>query len=368
MSVRESLENLVIPRWLLWVLLGVLVVAAIAVMSRVWPVGADYYYHYRPAVEDWLAGDTRLYDGEGAKFRLMPWAMVLLVPVTLLPLNIGQAALNVLLLGSLIAAIRVFQGHEKSFPLYAVALSLGNLHTFDLLIRGGKLDALILLGIALGWWAVHFRHPLLLSLGFLLIAVKPPNGLLAALLFLYAVRDWSISDQLKALSLPVLAFVISSLLIGFDWPMRYVAFNVGAPPNAYLSADIWRAASLLGLPTWPLGILTAVGVIAWAGLVWRVGLDEWSLSIALATNLVFTPYANDSHFVLLIPAFLFVARQSWKLALLAYLTTFAPLVRLAYGSTAAPVDILYPVVLLAAAWYFSLRTTPRPVHQAATPS
>jgi hypothetical protein len=238
-------------------------------------------------------------------------------------------------------------------------MSLANLHTFDLLIRGGKFDAIVLLGVALSWWAIRAHRPMALSLGFWLIAIKPLNAVLSALLFVYAIRKWPRSHILQVFSLPVLSVIISGFFIGFDWPWRYLTFNQGTPPNDYLSAAIWRGASQLGVPQWPIALLAAAAL---AGLVWltlRVGLTEWSLAVALATNLTFTPYANDSHFVLLVPAFLYVVRRDWRLGLLAYLATWTPLLRLKWGYGAASIDILYPVLLLVAAWMIGLRSMPR---------
>jgi hypothetical protein len=106
---------------------------------------------------------------------------------------------------------------------------------------------------------------------------------------------------------------------------------------------------------WLPAVLTLLAVAGFLGLAWRVGLSQWTLSVALATNLAFTPYANDNHFVVLIPAFIFVARHDWRLAVLAYLTTWTPLLRLIWGYGASSIDIVYPFVLLVASWLVGLR-------------
>ncbi|GIV80702.1 MAG: hypothetical protein KatS3mg051_0056 [Anaerolineae bacterium] len=113
--------------------------------------------------------------------------------------------------------------------------------------------------------------------------------------------------------------------------MRYVEnYQVFSPPKAYLTLTVWRIARSIHFPFWPLILLAATCVVLALWLAWRVGLHRWTLSIALATNLVFAQYATGNHYVNLIPAMLFVGTRSRRVAVLAYLTTFTPLLR-AYG-------------------------------------
>lgn len=341
-----------------WLLTIVALLALVAVFAQFWPIGADYYYHRYPAVRGWLAGESQLYDVSSPVYRVAPWALILLVPLVLLPLKVGQAVLIVLSLGAILLSFFFLKdGFPANFPFQVMAAL--NFHTFDVLIRGGKLDPLVLLGVALSWWAIQERRSLVLSLGLLLIATKPPNGLLVGLLFVYAIRSWPVSDLLKAFSLPLLAALASAIAIGPDWPLRYVRYQRTLPPNPHLSVALWRGASQLGLPRWPLAVLAVIAVAAFVVLAIRVGLTAWSVSIAITTSMVFAPYANDSHLVLLVPAFLFVASHDVKLAGLAYLTTFTPLLRVTYGYDAAPLDMLYPVVLLAGCWALGLRSGQR---------
>jgi hypothetical protein len=80
-----------------------------------------------------------------------------------------------------------------------------------------------------------------------------------------------------------------------------------------------------------------------------VGLDRWTLSLTFAT------YANGNHYVLLVPVMVWVAMTDWRLALLAYLGTWTPLVRLGGGFAWSDLDIVYPVVLLVVAWGYGRR-------------
>jgi hypothetical protein len=198
----------------------------------------------------------------------------------------GQSILTVSSLVALLASTRIVRT-KKPFPVFMVVLAVLNLHTFDLLIRG-QVDAFILLGIALGWWSVRNKQPWGLSLAFWLMGIKPLNVILPALLYLFAIRKWSRLHQFQAISLTAFSVLLSFVLIGVDWPLRYIHnYQVYSPPKAYLTLTLWRVAKLLDLPSWPFMVLGLVCVIAFLRLTLRTGLNEWTLSVALATNLVF---------------------------------------------------------------------------------
>src|SRR5258708_39357726 len=116
------------------------------------------------------------------------------------------------------------------------------------------MDVVRLIGVVLGWWAVQSKRPLLLSLAFALIAIKPLNVALPALALLVAVREWSLMEKLKVVSLPVILFGLSEFFFGLDWPLRYLDYGKFVPANDYLSTSIWRRAAQIGFPAWPIAI------------------------------------------------------------------------------------------------------------------
>src|SRR5260221_11830126 len=192
-------------RWR-WQIVGGLVIAAALVvcilfLAHVWPIGPDYYFTFQRTAQMWLHGETRLYDSATLDssysngFFNAPWTLILLVPLSLLPLQIGEAVLNVGSLVGILLCIRAL-ALTKPIPVYAIALAMANLHSFDVLLRG-EIDVVPLLGVVLGWWAVQTRRPLALSLALALMAVKPVNVVLPALVLLLAIRDWRLADKLK---------------------------------------------------------------------------------------------------------------------------------------------------------------------------
>src|SRR5258708_6529244 len=296
-----------------WPLIGLslaLIVGCVILMSNIWPVGPDYYFTFNRNALNWLQGKSHLYDDNPFEdvpgdrdigFFYAPWLLTILVPLALLPINVGQAILTVSSILGIMLCLRLLQG-SRSMPFWVLALALANLHTFDVLIRG-QVDVFVLVGCVLGWWAFQKRRPWLLSLAFALIAIKPISAVLPALALLLAILRWPLIDKLKAISLPIALVVLSGFIFGFDWPLRYLIYvRTYLPPNDYLSTSLWRALNQIGLSSWLLVPLAVIAVIALVVVTLRVGMNQWILAISLSTNLLFAVYVHYNHYVLLLPS------------------------------------------------------------------
>ncbi len=311
------------------VILAALLVVVLFVGLALWgPVGSDWFHYFDPIADRFRSGDTRLYDARSRGYFDAPWGMLLLVPLAALPIRAGQSALTILTLSALLAVTRAYTTH-----LFRATLALSTAFVVDHVLRG-QLDALVLAGTLLGWWAVRERRPGGLSLALVVMAVKPINVVLAGLVLLIAVRRWSQREWLIVLSGPVAAVLLSALVIGFDWPLRYVRNLFATPPIVIFSVTTWTT---LGPGTAVLGIW----LVATLGQhVLQEGASSRLVALALALNLVLTPYANDSHYVLLIPAWLWLVEQR-RAYLLLFPLTWLPLARV-WG--VAP-EIIYPLLL-----------------------
>lgn len=163
-----------------------LAVIIFLVVLRFFPIGNDYFYYYRPIAEQWLRGDRTLYDGPNQRLFYPPWTLIVILPLGPPSLEAGSALLNT---ASLLALLLSLYLHSQlaALPRYGVLLALLNLHTVDLFILA-QLDLLALAGMLLAWWALARRRPLLVGLGFCLMAIKPLNLILLGILFLLALR------------------------------------------------------------------------------------------------------------------------------------------------------------------------------------
>lgn len=322
------------------------------------PYGSDYYYHFRPLAEQWFNNQPHMYDGPAERLFYPPWSLFVILPIGLFSIKAGHAFLFLVSALSLILAVHLL---SKIFPLprYGWILAVVNLHSFDLFIRG-QIDGPILIGVVLGLWAVQQRRPFMLGIAFVLMTLKPPmNVLLPCLLYLVSIRRWSRQELIRVFSLPLLTLIVSSLVLGFDWPL--VALQNAEGPVNYLSISLWRGAALLGLPGWIVALPALVAAAWFIRIIFREGTTEYTVGLALTINFTFTLYANGDHYILLIPAFLYVARRNWRLAFLAYLTTWTPLLRLPLGYDAAVLDVFYPLILLLSIWWLERNSKPVPV-------
>ena len=327
---------------LLILVLGLLFVA----FARLWPVGADWYFTFYPTARAWLAGETRLYDAASRGFYLMPWGMFILAPLALLPITWGQAILSIVTLGALLLAVLAVS--ENPPTLLVVILAMANLHTFDVLIRG-NVDALPLLGLALGWLGLQKRKPFLLGAGLWLLAVKPVNVILPAIVLLWGMRRWTRQEIAWALWAPGLSLLLSFSIFGLDWPMRYVMMVKADPPLVYLQTSLWCTIEAVGLPRWSAYLAAIPACILALWQLWQRGATPAAFALAVTTNLLFTPYALGSHYVLLAIPFVILASQ-YRLTVLTWFLTLTPLLRLRFGFDVAWIDAGYPLVLWLASW------------------
>ncbi len=331
---------------------GTVIVLLTALMATYWPLGADYLYSYRPTAEQWLDGSLSLYTKAEVTYYNAPWGMVLFAPLTLVSHTLGQALLNTGSIMCLLVSIDLFRRVRPVSPVF-VLLALANMHVLDILLRG-QIDAYIVLGAVLGWWAIHTHRPLVLAAAFVLITLKPQTVLLTGALLLYGMRDWSRRDILIALSLPALALVTSPLIAGLDWPLRLLRFMRDHDVAYHRAVTIWRIADLVGLPNWPFIIGSAVLIGVFARAVLKHGFSEWTFALAITTNLLIGNYVTGYNYPLLIPVLLLVASHNGWLVGLIYLTTFTPALRV-FDATTMHWDYLYPVLLYVALWIYAPR-------------
>lgn len=306
-------------------------------------VGPDYYYTYMIAGQRFLSGASLYGDG----FYNAPWLGWLLAPFGLLPPQTGYLLWSLLSIALVLYAVRLLA--RPALP--TLLLCVLSLPVIDMLLRG-QVEALLLLGVALGYQAVQERRPYRLGFALLLLAIKPVNLALVFLLFLLAVRRWSLADWRKIATIPALVIALTTLAVGPSWPLDYLQGYAATPPNKYLNSTIWRAADLAGLPSIvPLALAIAIGALT-VLVLWRARFGLPTLALAIAAMLLITPYANNNHYVLLIPALLAVPTR-WRL--LAWVLSFTPLLRTVGGYEWAVLDLGY---VLALTWpLFRLHTT-----------
>jgi hypothetical protein len=329
MQQHRQLSNLR-RRWPWWVL-GILALVSLLALLPV----QDYRY-YVAATRAWLAGSARLYDDPSLQFFYTPWALLIMVSLSWLPDQVAQAVLNTC---SLLGIWGATQELVRPASLLGLLPALVNPYTASVLLLG-QWDGLVLAGGGLGWYAAVQRRPWLLGAALVLAATKPTNVWLPLLLLVWLARHWPWSQVARVCVLPLLALLGSFLVAGWDWPLRYVAYVRSTPPLGF-NVALWQTEYAL-----------AQAVIAGGALVWllwllRGGIAAPHLALALAINLLLSPFVVPYHMVTVGPALAEVSRRCWWAGVLLWmlaLLTFVAFVQRWQPSLA----LLYPLLVFVA--------------------
>jgi hypothetical protein len=318
-------------------LVGLVKVLALSIGTSI----NDYTLQIRPLTLKWLSGQTRLFDQNSLGYYNLPWSLWLVVPTVWFPPDIGQALLNLLNLAGVGAALAVF---GRGVPLWLKVLAALPFYFFMLLVTG-NLDGILLLGFCLSWRAIEKSQPCGLALGLWLATLKPINSIPLLLYVVFLTWRWPWTHKAKALSLAGLSLLLSFPIFGWDWLWRYLHNMNALPPLYYPLVTLWKLSEQVGLPL-GLPLAVSLGLAGLAGyFIKKYGVNQLTFAHTLAVWMLITPYASDIHYVLLIPAWLTVARYSTGWALLAYAATLLPLLRIPFGFGVVCIDLLYPALI-----------------------
>jgi hypothetical protein len=231
-----------------------LIVAAMAVFL---PPGVDWQYSFRPAVFDLLAGRSPYHLDRGIQgswdqysFFNAPWALLPLIPIALLPVQVGRALLVIVTILSFTYVAR---------RLGAKPLAIGLLLVSPPVMHGvltGNIDWLAVLG---------FIMPP--QIGLFFIAIKPQVGIAVAVFWL--VEAWRRGRWREVLRTfwPISVTLVLSIIIFGPWPLRFET-----------QAGVWWNASL-----WPMSIPVGLALLVAA-------LHKRKIEFAMAASPCLSPY------------------------------------------------------------------------------
>ena len=205
-----------VPQRLKWLIIAdVIVIFALAAFVLPGGQDLDSFYHFasgclscvnEPPFASWILAFLNL---TGDAWRWPFWTVLISVLLVWSSRNLGGDPLWVIL----------------SFPAMAQ-------------IWLGQLDGFITLGTTM---AVTFGNPYLRGLGLLLMAMKPQVAAPAILLLF-----WYERERLKVAAIPVAVALLSFVVWGIDWPVRW-AFH---SEPAWMNEIPWRVGTLF-----PIGLL-----------------------------------------------------------------------------------------------------------------
>ena len=252
----------------LLVILVALVLVVVAMVVYL-PPGVDWQYSFRPAVFDLLAGRSPYHLERGIQgswgqytFLNAPWALVPLIPLAILPVQLGRALLVIITILSF-----AYVAHRLGGKLLTIGLLLVSPPVMHGILTG-NIDWLAVLGFIL--------PP---QIGMFFIAIKPQVGIGVAIF--WVVEAWRKGGWREVLHIcwPITIALVASILIFGPWPLRFG-----------VQAGVWWNASL-----WPMSIPVGLGLLAAA-------LHKRKISYAMAASPCLSPY---------------LMMHSWVVALLA---------------------------------------------------
>lgn len=213
------------------VIAGAALVAAAAaafVAGLLLPAGIDWHSTFRPAAWAVLKGQSPYAADLAWPYIYPPWAVIPLIPFSLLPENLGRGA--VFVLGLAAYAYFAYRVGAKPLALGAFLASPPVLHC----LLNANIDWMVLLGYVL--------PP---QIGLFFLAIKPQIGIGGALFWLYA--SWKKGGWRETLRvfLPCAAALGLSFIVYGFWPLQY------RQPLGYS----WNAS------LWPLSIPVGLGLM-----------------------------------------------------------------------------------------------------------
>lgn len=280
------------------------------------PLSIDYQ-HYLTTTRDWLTGKTQLFDDQSTYFYYMPWSLLITAPLSIIPDRWGQAILSLISVIGILLSIRLLVG---AIQWWAIFMVLTNLFTLNLLFSG-QWDGLILAAVGVGWWCIRNKHPWGLAIALVLMSTKPTNIWLVGLLFLiYIIKKWQIRDVLKTISLPVLIIISSFLISGLDWPARYLRYVNNYPIPIYFNQSTWHHVEILSLHTW---VMVSIITLAIIWFIYTLSkqtdfIDGAGITFSILINLLVSNYVTTYHYVATMPAFGWLSKKKWYLAVFMY--------------------------------------------------
>jgi hypothetical protein len=237
---------------MVWWAMAVGVVAGCVVNFKTGISGYDFFTAFYPQAH-------KLVD---IQFAHMPWLFLILFPICQVPIIWAFALFNILN----VIIIRTCSWLRQVNP-YRLLLSFPAFW----LLWFGQVDAFIILGAALGIWAVEHKRPYLTGFAILLMLIKPHLG--AGLAVAYII--WS-RPRWRVL-VPIVGMGILSLVIwGWDWPLEWVR-------NIFVYKDVF-VSQKVNIDLFPYGVL------AWVAVLTPVSRQSRCILIYSAT-LLSVPYA-----------------------------------------------------------------------------
>lgn len=254
-------------------------------------------------------------DAQVMLMRNPPWALSLVLPLGLLGVRAGSLVWTLMLLGCLIASVRMLGEMMAAKSRQALGTQEGRMHLLGLAfgpallcVLAGQSSLFVLLGLVL-FLKLHGTRPYLAGSALYLCALKPhlflPLG--TGLLF------WIVATQSYRLLLGFLATISAATLaaMAFDpmvWTHYFQMMQSSGIATEFISCPAVALRFLVDpRAVWLQSLPAALGCV-WAGLYYWKNCAAWDWiqhgALLLVVSVVVCPYAWVTDQAVLLPALL----------------------------------------------------------------
>lgn len=225
--VYLKMNNVIRPKIKMFVLGGVFIVVLSVVSGYLLPPGVDWRLTFRPSALIFATGGNPYQSDITAPFAGPPWALIVLLPLALLPEQIGRGFLFVVGL--------------LAFAYAAYRLGAGRWSAIFFLLSPVVMHAL--LNANLDWMPV-LGYILPPTIGLFFITVKPQMGSVVAIFWLVETwRQGGWRQTLKTFAPISIAYLLSFAIYGL-WPLNILKV---VNHTTWWNASLWPISIPVGL-------------------------------------------------------------------------------------------------------------------------
>ncbi len=321
-----------------WIGLALAAIVIAIVFGSVLPPAYDFHGLFYPAIHAVLEG--RFSYANQPIYTNPPWALILLLPLGLFPVDLARGLLLVATLLAMAWAMHDYRRSKVSYPLAVISMP------FLAMLWVGQIEAFALAGTVLAYRATKQRNEWQLALGLLMMLIKPQETWVIVLLIAGGVaQQWRPRRYVNAALLVFGAALVTSLLFGFGWLDRILSGPSYA--NGWQNFSLWQLSAYL-----PQVIVVGLWIVIALITLWslrRAGLSRMGLAVAAVASNLLSPYLTGPHLLMSLCfgwGMLLDESIGWGTA--AYVSSLTPLLRLTTGNQALnQLDLAFPVVVLA---------------------
>jgi len=285
--------------------------------------------------------------GNETGLRIPPWSVIFILPLGLFSFRESWGLLSLATLITLLASVPRGGGLKFWISSILLAVSFPSLRT----IADGNLEFLIIAGLCILIYGLVKKNILVVVAGSLLAATKVQESwILLMFLPLYAYKNWTTRELIKAILFLFLVIVPSLLWHGKDW----IDSVVQSPfRGTIMDSSMISTLTRFGFPgALTLMIWMVIFLITMFLALKNVHLlSREKISFLISASLLLAPYAAGNNFLTILAIGVIPLLSSWpKAGIVLFILSNLPFVFLGYRSMQFQWSATYWTFVILLSW------------------